>query len=71
MKKLFKIILYQKIKNVNELSENKRNCMICLDEFKNGQKSIILPCIHIFHSECIKNWMKREKFCPLCKNKMV
>ena len=25
-----------KIKNVNELSENKRNCMICLDEFKNG-----------------------------------
>ena len=60
-----------KIKNVNELSENKRNCMICLDEFKNGQKSINLPCAHIFHSECIKKWMKREKFCPLCKNKMV
>ena len=60
-----------KIKNVNELSENKKNCLICLDEFKNGQKSINLPCTHIFHAECIKKWMKKENFCPLCKNKMV
>ena len=60
-----------KIKNIHDLSENKKKCLICLDEFKNGQKSIILPCIHIFHSECIKKWMKKENFCPLCKNKII
>ena len=60
-----------KIKNINDLSENKKKCLICLDEFKNGQKSIILPCIHIFHCECIKKWMKKENFCPLCKNKII
>ena len=56
---------------INNLSENKKKCLICLDEFKDGQKSIILPCIHIFHSDCIKKWMKKENFCPLCKNKII
>ena len=60
-----------KIKNINDLSENKKKCLICLDEFKNGQKTIALPCTHIFHSECIKKWMKKENFCPLCKNKII
>ena len=60
-----------KIKNINDLSENKKKCLICLDEFKNGQKSIVLPCTHLFHSECIKKWMKKENFCPLCKNKII
>ena len=59
------------IKNINVLSESKKKCLICLDEFKNGQKSIVLPCIHIFHSECIKKWMKTENFCPLCKNQII
>ena len=60
-----------KIKNINDLSENKKKCLICLDEFKNGQKTISLPCTHLFHSECIKKWMKQENFCPLCKNKII
>ena len=59
------------IKNINNLSEDKKKCLICLDEFKNGQKSIALPCIHIFHSECIKKWMKTENFCPLCKSQIT
>ena len=60
-----------KINNANNLSEDKKKCLICLDEFKNGQNSIILPCIHLFHSICIKTWMAKENFCPLCKNKIV
>ena len=56
---------------INNLSENKKKCLICLEKFKNYQNTIILPCIHIFHSECIKKWMKKENFCPLCKNKII
>ena len=27
----------------------------------NGDNTIALPCIHIFHTECIKNWLKIDE----------
>lgn len=59
------------IKSVKKLSADKKKCLICLEKFVKGQKTIALPCIHIFHSECIKQWMKKKNFCPICKNKIV
>jgi hypothetical protein len=59
-----------KIHDINKLSEDKKRCSICLENFKNGDDSIILPCIHIFHSECIKKWMKNNGICPICKLKI-
>ena len=56
-----------KIKKTHKLSEDKKKCLICLEKFKKGDNIIILPCIHIFHSDCIKNWMKKQVLCPLCK----
>ena len=58
------------IKSIKNLSEDKKKCLICLEKFVKGDKSIALPCIHIFHSECIKKWMKKKNCCPLCKNKI-
>ena len=59
-----------KIKDINKLTEDKKRCSICLENFKNGDDSIILPCIHIFHAECIKKWMKKKNACPICKSKI-
>ena len=59
-----------KIHDINKLAEDKKRCSICLENFKNGDDSIILPCIHIFHSECIKKWMKNNGICPICKLKI-
>ena len=59
-----------KIHDINKLSEDKKRCSICLENYKNGDDSIILPCIHIFHSECIKKWMKNNAICPICKFKI-
>ena len=59
-----------KIHDINKLSEDKKRCSICLENFKNGDDSIILPCIHIFHSDCIKKWMKTNGICPICKSKI-
>ena len=59
-----------KIHDINKLAEDKKRCSICLENFKNGDDSIILPCIHIFHSECIKKWMKNNGICPICKFKI-
>ena len=55
-----------KKKNQNKDSNNKY-CPICLGEFMIGDKESSLPCLHCFHSNCIEKWLKRSKFCPVCK----
>lgn len=30
-----------------------------------------LPCGHWFHGGCIKEWLGKEKVCPLCKQEIV
>ena len=44
------------------------NCAICLENFNIGNKVCYLPCLHIYHSFCIKNWLKIKEKCPLCNN---
>ena len=55
-----------KEQNKNKDSNNKY-CPICLGEFMIGEKESSLPCLHCFHSNCIEKWLKRSKFCPVCK----
>jgi hypothetical protein len=55
-----------KEKNKNKDSNNKY-CPICLGEYMIGEKESSLPCLHCFHSNCIEKWLKRSKFCPVCK----
>ena len=59
-----------KIKSISKLSEENQQCLICLENFKKGDESIILPCIHIFHSKCIAAWVKKSHTCPVCKYKI-
>ena len=50
-------------------------CSICLDEFNQFNDNELkrnvtpLPCNqrHIYHSECIRAWLKQKDECPLCK----
>ena len=42
-------------------------CSICLDEH---EYPVILPCCHLFHRQCIENWLGSEKHCPLCKTEL-
>lgn len=43
-------------------------CVICIDEYKVGEKLRVLPCSHTFHTECIVPWLtERHSSCPLCK----
>ena len=59
------------IDDVNKLDPEKRNCVICLEDFKNGDKATVLPCIHLFHSTCVQNWLKTQNCCPICKFKLT
>lgn len=59
------------IDDVNKLSPEKKNCVICLEDFKNGDKATVLPCLHLFHKNCIQNWLKTQNCCPICKYKLT
>ena len=42
-------------------------CSICLDNFDVGQKISELSCHHLFHKECLEQWMQDNHNCPLCR----
>lgn len=55
--------------NINEYKL--RECNICIEDYKEGNEVIELPCKHYFHKECIKNWLCDEKVtCPVCRKDM-
>ena len=55
----------------SKLDDEKKICMICLEDYKNGEKATTLPCIHFFHTNCIKNCLNKQNSCPICKFKLV
>ena len=53
----------------NKYSENYQ-CIICMEEFEIKEKVKLLPCGHIFHKNCIKQWLLKQKSCPFCKSEI-
>ena len=49
----------------NTESEMEKDCSICLDACLENIKK--LPCGHIFHKNCIKDWDWRNDGCPNCR----
>eukprot|EP01134_Creolimax_fragrantissima_P006614 CFRG6614T1 len=41
-------------------------CAICMEEYRHGDDVQFLPCLHVYHTECIDNWFERSLTCPLC-----
>ena len=53
---------------VNEKKEGENNnCIICLNDFDIGENITSLPCLHVFHTDCIKHWLQSNNHCPVCK----
>lgn len=52
------------------------SCCVCLDEMKIGEDVISLKCNpnqnpHIFHTECIINWVKENRTCPMWRKDLI
>lgn len=45
-------------------------CSICIADFKNDDKVCELTCKHLFHEECIKEWIKHKPECALCRREV-
>merc|ERR1719277_2434427 len=42
-------------------------CSICLDELVAGEPALRIPCGHLFHEECVKDWLNKSNECPVCR----
>lgn len=56
------------IETLDKLNSDNMECAICLIDYKLFDKCIYLPCIHYFHSQCIKDWLIKKQDCPICLN---
>ncbi|KAF9948861.1 hypothetical protein BGZ72_009244 [Mortierella alpina] len=43
------------------------SCSICLCDYEDMEELRHLPCDHYFHKECVDEWLKLKRTCPLCK----
>ena len=56
-------------KNTIKLENIKESiCSICLDDFDSEKEIIFLDCKHIYHTECILEWINKDASCPLCRS---
>lgn len=58
----------KRVKIKNSLnSEQQEMCLICRDCYGKDDWTIVLPCQHVFHDMCYKEWSKMTKSCPSCR----
>ena len=55
----------------DEIDNGITNCPICLDDFNKEKEIIVLKCDHIYHKECIIEWVKMNISCPLCRSESL
>lgn len=43
-----------------------RECIICLETYREHDCQAFLPCCHRFHAACVKSWLAKRTRCPVC-----
>lgn len=55
----------------SELETDEKNCSICLDEFVSDSKLYTIPCKHLFHKDCLEDWVAENYKCPVCRGEIA
>ena len=54
-------------------AEEKEGCVICMEDFEDGDSAvndkqvIDLPCKHLLHAKCLRQWREKQNTCPICR----
>lgn len=43
-------------------------CEVCLENYRRGERTRRLPCLHRFHAKCIDEWLHNATTCPQCRH---
>ncbi|KAH6831370.1 RING/U-box superfamily protein [Perilla frutescens var. hirtella] len=46
------------------------SCVICRLDYEDGDTLTVLSCKHLYHPECINNWLQINKVCPVCSTEV-
>ncbi|OHS98312.1 hypothetical protein TRFO_35247 [Tritrichomonas foetus] len=42
-------------------------CTICMVVIEEGEETMVTPCHHAFHKDCLSRWMQEQMICPICR----
>lgn len=49
----------------------KLQCSVCWEDFQLNEQVRKLPCLHVFHNDCICPWLANHGTCPICRQSLV
>ena len=57
------------VQHQRKLQEREQNeCALCLEEFRDNDDLLSLPCNHRFHGRCVMGWItSNHACCPSCR----
>lgn len=60
---------YKRVRRQSELDDDDggEKCTICLSLFEIENDVRRLPCMHLFHMDCVDQWLITNKHCPICR----
>lgn len=50
--------------------EQKLKCSVCWEDFKLQEAVRKLPCLHVYHENCIVPWLDLHGTCPICRKSL-
>ncbi|XP_067949814.1 E3 ubiquitin-protein ligase Arkadia-like [Watersipora subatra] len=57
----------QMVDSESDQGSSDDKCTICISEYKTGEHVRRLPCLHLFHRDCVDRWLNSNKRCPMCR----
>ncbi|KDO18789.1 hypothetical protein SPRG_14925 [Saprolegnia parasitica CBS 223.65] len=66
-KGLVEYVAHHATKATIEVRLNARECVICQVEVTNGNQVSRMPCQHMFHTDCLAQWLQIRNSCPICR----
>ncbi|KAK7397226.1 hypothetical protein VNO78_18393 [Psophocarpus tetragonolobus] len=63
----FPILQYSEVK-IHKIGKEALECAVCLCEFEETETLRLIPkCDHVFHPDCIDQWLSSHTSCPVCR----
>lgn len=59
-----------KLDSLESATTHGLSCAICKEGFDQEDEATRLPCLHIYHRDCIVPWLEMNNKCPLCRYAM-
>lgn len=54
-----------------ELVRDDKTCPVCLNDMVVGEEARLLTCRHLFHKQCVDEWLRVNASCPTCRMSII